>query len=260
MENKGDVNYQDDMRNQHILRLNNLEEKNSGEYEFRMKTKQRKRKSIEFPGVTLIVTDLLVDVRPAAEVTEGQRVTLTCSTSCPLSENTNYIWYLNSRPLSLTKTPNKHLIIDAVSSQDEGKYSCTVETISSAGKTLTVLRGRTATTTTVSWTSAAAGLSVFLLVLVPLAVFLHRKFKPSHQSSKSEPVNNMDEINTGRMYEEIAAQPAEQELHYSQIALEKINPIYSSFQHHQEQEHVSYSVVKTGTSTNSDSTRCNQQL
>uniref|UniRef100_A0A096LRJ1 Ig-like domain-containing protein n=1 Tax=Poecilia formosa TaxID=48698 RepID=A0A096LRJ1_POEFO len=260
MENKGDVNYQDDMRNQHILRLNNLEEKNSGEYEFRMKTEQRKRKAIQFPGVTLIVTDLLVDVRPAAEVTEGQRVTLTCSTSCPLSENTNYIWYLNSRPLSLTKTPNKHLIIDAVSSQDEGKYSCTVETISSAGKTLTVLRGRTATTTTVSWTSAAAGLSVFLLVLVPLAVFLHRKFKPSHQSSKSEPVNNMDEINTGRMYEEIAAQPAEQELHYSQIALEKINPIYSSFQHHQEQEHVSYSVVKTGTSTNSDSTRCNQQL
>ncbi|XP_014873216.1 uncharacterized protein LOC106936614 [Poecilia latipinna] len=167
MENKGDVNYQDDMRNQHILRLNNLEEKNSGEYEFRMKTQQRKRKSIEFPGVTLIVTDLLVDVRPAAEVTEGQRVTLTCSTSCPLSENTNYIWYLNSRPLSLTKTPNKHLIIDAVSSQDEGKYSCTVETISSAGKTLTVLRGRT-----VNWGPVAAKISVSLLVCLLLSMFV----------------------------------------------------------------------------------------
>ncbi|PWA32572.1 hypothetical protein CCH79_00015096, partial [Gambusia affinis] len=186
MENKTDVNYQNDTRNQHILRLNNLDEKNSGEYEFRMKTEQYERKSSRFPGVTLIVTGLLVDVQPAAEVTEGQRVTLTCSTSCPLSENTNYIWYLNSRPLSLTKTPNKHLIIDAVSRENEGNYSCSVETIHSTGKTLT--------------------------------------------------------INTDHMNEEFPAQPAEQELHYSQIALEKINPIYSSYQQHQEQEHVTYSV------------------
>ncbi|XP_014824492.1 PREDICTED: sialoadhesin-like isoform X3 [Poecilia mexicana] len=120
--------------------------------------------SITFPA------DLLVDVRPAAEVTEGQRVTLTCSTSCPLSENTNYIWYLNSRPLSLTKTPNKHLIIDAVSSRDEGNYSCAVEMISSVGKTLTVLRGRTATTT-VNW-GPAARFSVSLLVCLLLSVFV----------------------------------------------------------------------------------------
>lgn len=56
MENKIDVNYQDDTRNQHILRLNNLDEKNSGEYEFRMKTDHYKRKSSHFSGVTLIVT------------------------------------------------------------------------------------------------------------------------------------------------------------------------------------------------------------
>ncbi|XP_043970896.1 uncharacterized protein LOC122829973 isoform X2 [Gambusia affinis] len=260
MENKTDVNYQNDTRNQHILRLNNLDEKNSGEYEFRMKTEQYERKSSRFPGVTLIVTGLLVDVQPAAEVTEGQRVTLTCSSSCPLSENTNYIWYLNSRPLSLTKTPNKHLIIDAVSRENEGNYSCSVETIHSTGKTLTVQRRRTPTTTTssattVNWILVAAGLSVFLLVLVSLTVFLYRKFKPSHQSSKRESVNNMDEINTDHMNEEFAAPPAEQELHYSQIALEKINPIYSSYQQHQEQEHVTYSVVKTRTSTNSNSTR-----
>ncbi|XP_023189148.1 uncharacterized protein LOC111608551 isoform X2 [Xiphophorus maculatus] len=254
LENNTDVNYQDDTRNQHILRLNNLDEKNSGEYEFRMKTDSRK--SSHFSGVTLIVTGLLVDVRPAAEVTEGQRVTLTCSTSCPLSENTNYIWYLNSRPLSLTKIPNNRLIIDAVSRQDEGNYSCSVETINSPGKTLTVQQSTTTfLATTVTWILAAAGLSVFLLGLVPLTVFLYRKFKPSHQSSKSEPVNNMDEIHTGDMYEEFAAQPAEHELHYSQIALEKMNPIYSSVQKHPEQEHVAYSVVRTRTSTSSDSSR-----
>uniref|UniRef100_A0A3P9BH04 Ig-like domain-containing protein n=1 Tax=Maylandia zebra TaxID=106582 RepID=A0A3P9BH04_9CICH len=74
-------------------------------------------------------------------VTEGQRVTLTCSTSCPLTDNTNYIWYLNSRPLTPRENQNKHLILDPVSREDAGNYSCAVKTnkeISSAPKTLTV--------------------------------------------------------------------------------------------------------------------------
>uniref|UniRef100_A0A3B4FNJ8 Ig-like domain-containing protein n=1 Tax=Pundamilia nyererei TaxID=303518 RepID=A0A3B4FNJ8_9CICH len=78
---------------------------------------------------------------PSAVVTEGQRVTLTCSTSCPLTDNTNYIWYLNSRPLTPRENQNKHLILDPVSREDAGSYSCAVKTnkdISSAPKTLTV--------------------------------------------------------------------------------------------------------------------------
>ncbi|XP_035992561.1 uncharacterized protein LOC105924886 [Fundulus heteroclitus] len=246
VEDKGDVKYQDNMGNKHILRLNNLDPKDSGEYKFRVELKDYDLEKYVYPGVTLIVTELRVDLRPAAEVTEGQRVTLTCSTSCPLSENTKYIWYLNSQPLRLTKTHNKQLTIDAVSSQDEGNYSCAVETISSAAKTLTVQR-RTA-----NWGAAAAGASAALLVFIPLIVFMIWKYKTSHQSSTNESVNNTDEINLGHTYEEISTHPAEKELHYSQLAIEKSNPLYSSIQQHQEQEHTPYAEVKIGTNSNSD--------
>ncbi|XP_047222684.1 uncharacterized protein LOC124869022 [Girardinichthys multiradiatus] len=161
----------------------------------------------DYPGVTLIVTELLVDLRPAAEVTEGQRVTLTCRTSCPLSENTNYTWYLNSQHLSLTETQSKQLIIDAFSRQDEGNYSCAVEMIRSAVKTLTVQRR------TVNWKPAAAGLSAALLVLVSLSVFLYRswKYKISSQPPRHEIVNYPEEETSWVIYENCGAEP---ELHF----------------------------------------------
>uniref|UniRef100_A0A3P8NX27 Ig-like domain-containing protein n=1 Tax=Astatotilapia calliptera TaxID=8154 RepID=A0A3P8NX27_ASTCA len=107
----------------------------------------------------------VVKMSPFAVVTEGQRVTLTCSTSCPLTDNTNYIWYLNSRPLTPRENQNKHLILDPVSREDAGNYSCAVKTnkdISSAPKTLTVQ------SITGTWTPAAAGVSAALLVLILL--------------------------------------------------------------------------------------------
>uniref|UniRef100_A0A671TED3 Ig-like domain-containing protein n=1 Tax=Sparus aurata TaxID=8175 RepID=A0A671TED3_SPAAU len=82
-------------------------------------------------------------ITPSAVVTEGQRVTLTCSTSCPL--NTNYTWTFNSRPLNLPENQNKQLVLDPVGSQHAGNYSCAVKThISSRESTLTV-RGGTLT-------------------------------------------------------------------------------------------------------------------
>uniref|UniRef100_A0A3Q2DSN9 Ig-like domain-containing protein n=1 Tax=Cyprinodon variegatus TaxID=28743 RepID=A0A3Q2DSN9_CYPVA len=155
----------DDIKNKHILRLTNLDQKDSGEYKLRIKADNELIQS-DYHGVTLIVTELQVDLRPAAEVTEGQRVTLTCSTSCPLRENTIYIWYLNS--LSLSKAQNKQLIIDAVSMQDGGNYSCAVGTIRSAGKTLIVQRRKA------NWKPAAAGISAVLVILAPLCIFLYR--------------------------------------------------------------------------------------
>ncbi|XP_047222701.1 uncharacterized protein LOC124869041 [Girardinichthys multiradiatus] len=207
MEDKDDVKNLDNMKNQHILRLDNLDEKDIGEYKFRMKSQNDELIKSDYPGVTLVVTELLVDLRPAAEVTEGQRVTLTCRTSCPLSENTNYTWYLNSQHLSLTETQSKQLIIDAFSRQDEGNYSCGVEMIRSAVKTLTVQRR------TVNWKPAAAGLSAALLVLVSLSVFLYRswKYKISSQPPRHEIVNYPEEETSWVIYENCGAEP---ELHF----------------------------------------------
>lgn len=103
-------------------------------------------------------------------VTQGQRVTLTCGTSCPLSTDTAYIWYLNSQPLTLPENQNKHLVLDPVSSQHAGNYSCAVgigkRNISSTEKTLTVI-----SVIEIETLAAAAGAGAALLVIIPLSVF-----------------------------------------------------------------------------------------
>ncbi|XP_062282316.1 B-cell receptor CD22-like [Scomber scombrus] len=110
---------------------------------------------------------LEVKLHPAV-VTEGQRVTLTCSTSCPLTDNTNYIWYLNSQRLTEPESQNKHLLLDPVTIQHAGNYSCAVKThqnIISGEKTLTV-QSITGTST-----AAAAGVVAALLEKEVLQTF-----------------------------------------------------------------------------------------
>ncbi|XP_062311863.1 sialoadhesin-like [Osmerus eperlanus] len=75
------------------------------------------------PGVQLNVTGLQVKVTPST-VTEGQNVTLTCSSTCPLTGNSSYIWYKNNQTRPETK--QKLLYLDSVSSEDAGRYSCAV--------------------------------------------------------------------------------------------------------------------------------------
>ncbi|XP_036394466.1 B-cell receptor CD22-like [Megalops cyprinoides] len=64
---------------------------------------------------------LQASVNPGT-VTEGQRVTLTCSTSCPLSGSPAFIWYRNGHPLP-NSTQNVQF---SASSEDAGSYSCAV--------------------------------------------------------------------------------------------------------------------------------------
>ncbi|XP_042341541.1 uncharacterized protein LOC121942409 isoform X2 [Plectropomus leopardus] len=161
----GRVEYHDKMKNHHILRINNLIKNDSAEYRFKLQTDDRWK-----PGVTLVVSGLRVKFTPSAVVTEDQRVTLTCSTSCPLTDDTNYIWFFNSRPLTLTENRNKHLILDPVSSLHAGNYSCAVKTqrdFTSPEETLTVQ------SKTGKWTpAAAAGVCATLLFVISLAFFV----------------------------------------------------------------------------------------
>lgn len=78
---------------------------------------------------------------PSDVVTEGQRVTLTCSTSCPLSEETTYMWFFNEQPLSLNGGHNKHVVLNPVRKRHAGIYTCAIrtpKTINSSVEILTV--------------------------------------------------------------------------------------------------------------------------
>uniref|UniRef100_A0A3P8YTW0 Ig-like domain-containing protein n=1 Tax=Esox lucius TaxID=8010 RepID=A0A3P8YTW0_ESOLU len=73
-------------------------------------------------------------------VSEGNRVTLTCTTKCSLDNNPQYSWYKNGQPIENTNT-NSTVHILSVSSEDAGRYSCGVkghDTLRSPEKTLNV--------------------------------------------------------------------------------------------------------------------------
>ncbi|XP_071204164.1 B-cell receptor CD22-like [Salvelinus alpinus] len=115
----GRVEYAGEMeRGRSTLRITNLREKDSAEYKFIFNT-QTSRWGYSFPGTTLTVTDLQVKVTPATEA--GKR-TLTCSTTCTLTDNPTYIWYKNGHKV---KEDTSSLYSDSFSDADS--YSCAVK-------------------------------------------------------------------------------------------------------------------------------------
>ena len=85
-----------------------------------MSGRERKR---EKPVYSVnVFADLQVTVNPDT-VTEGERVTLTCRTTCNLSGSPTFIWYKNRSPLSFTNQIHQF----SSSSEDRGTYSCAVK-------------------------------------------------------------------------------------------------------------------------------------
>ncbi|KAM9490055.1 sialic acid-binding Ig-like lectin 13 isoform 2-T2 [Salvelinus alpinus] len=145
----GRVEYLGNMQSDSTLRITDLREEDSAEYKFRFRTDQTTWEPT-FPGTTLTVTGLQVKMTPAT-VSEGQKVTLTCMTTCTLTDNPNptYIWYKNGH---VTNQSNS-LFLNPVSSEDAGRYSCAVEgheELHSAEETLTVRYGPKNTSVSVS--------------------------------------------------------------------------------------------------------------
>ncbi|XP_056622968.1 B-cell receptor CD22-like [Triplophysa dalaica] len=84
------------------------------------------------PGVQLDVTDLQVETQQ--RVKEGDSVTLTCKTTCRLTEETTFIWYRNTQ--TLTEHTVKGFHLQSVSRHDSGLYRCAIrgsEHLSSPG-------------------------------------------------------------------------------------------------------------------------------
>uniref|UniRef100_A0A674CK77 Ig-like domain-containing protein n=1 Tax=Salmo trutta TaxID=8032 RepID=A0A674CK77_SALTR len=112
----GRVEYLGNMQSDSTLRITDLREEDTAEYKFRFRTDQTNWEPT-FPGTTLTVTGLQV------KVTGGhQDKTLTCITTCTLTDNPTYIWYKNGHKV---KEDTSSLYSDNFSDADS--YSCAVK-------------------------------------------------------------------------------------------------------------------------------------
>ncbi|KAG9332061.1 hypothetical protein JZ751_016194 [Albula glossodonta] len=127
---RGRVEYRGNKKHDCSFRIKDLTERDSATYRFRFLT-HYKRSYAGQPGVTLTVTDLQVSGYPDT-VTEGQSVTLTCRTTCALSDSPAFIWYKNNQRLSFT---SQELQITASIGD---YYSCAVGGYESHAVTLNV--------------------------------------------------------------------------------------------------------------------------
>ncbi|XP_058418134.1 sialoadhesin [Diceros bicornis minor] len=69
-------------------------------------------------------------ISPAAEVLEGQAVTLSCRSGLSLTPDTRFSWYLNGA--LLLEGPSSSLLLPAASSTDAGSYHCRAQDSHSA--------------------------------------------------------------------------------------------------------------------------------
>uniref|UniRef100_A0A8K9WWR9 Ig-like domain-containing protein n=1 Tax=Oncorhynchus mykiss TaxID=8022 RepID=A0A8K9WWR9_ONCMY len=111
------LEYHGDKKKDCTLKITDLRERDSATYKFRFITDQTRGRYFGKPGVTLSVTGLQV------KVTGGhQDKTLTCSTTCTLTDNPTYIWYKNGHKV---KEDTSSLYSDSFSDADS--YSCAVK-------------------------------------------------------------------------------------------------------------------------------------
>ncbi|KAG1955819.1 hypothetical protein F2P79_007805 [Pimephales promelas] len=117
------LQYLGDKQQNCTIRLSHVTLKDSHMYYFRFITNQDKW--IGIPGVNLTVTDLQVE--SPERVTEGDSVSLTCKSSCALTDRATFIWYRNSLKILTESKFRNTLILNPVRREDSGRYSCAVD-------------------------------------------------------------------------------------------------------------------------------------
>ncbi|XP_026107253.1 B-cell receptor CD22-like isoform X1 [Carassius auratus] len=134
------LQYLGDKQNNCTIRLSHVTQKDSHMYYFRFITDDDDdendddndvdddddiKEQTSDPGVTLTVTDLQVEAPET--VKEGHNVSLTCVSSCALTDRATFIWYRNSQPLTERRDRNNQLLLQSVRREDAGRYSCGVQ-------------------------------------------------------------------------------------------------------------------------------------
>ncbi|XP_031667402.1 B-cell receptor CD22-like isoform X4 [Oncorhynchus kisutch] len=111
----GRVEYSGTTEKDCILRITDLRQSDIATYHFRYKTNQDSEWKYSY-GFTLSLTDLKVE-----RIYDN---TLTCSTTCTLTDNPTYIWYKNGQRLDESTSPQYKY---SVSSNYDDSYSCAVK-------------------------------------------------------------------------------------------------------------------------------------
>ncbi|XP_071381678.1 B-cell receptor CD22-like isoform X2 [Centroberyx affinis] len=94
------------------LRINNLQDTDEGAYFFMFETTSDQWMSRKY--LSLSVTELTAAVKPTS-VTEGERVSLTCTSACAIQ---NIVWFRDRQPVT---NPNFQASIE-----DAGSYHCAI--------------------------------------------------------------------------------------------------------------------------------------
>nr|XP_046197732.1 uncharacterized protein LOC124030428 isoform X1 [Oncorhynchus gorbuscha] len=186
-EYAGRVKYQPTTDKGSTLRITDLRESDSAEYKFRFTTTEVKW-GYSFPGITLIVTDLQVKETPGTE--EG-KVTLTCSTTCILTDNPTYIWYKNGQLLTNPNTQDNYLYLDQISSEDAGSYYCSVKGYKNLHSPVTFFGEPK------SFKNAVVGIIVVILILI-LCLFGFMCFRKKASKSTSDTRDRRDTAENGQ--------------------------------------------------------------
>ncbi|XP_016417060.1 B-cell receptor CD22-like [Sinocyclocheilus rhinocerous] len=119
---KGRVQYLPDKEQRaFVLKLSNVSHQDEGRYCLRIVAKEDRY--LGYPGIELNVTELRVEI--PEEIVEGESPVLFCKTTCILSDKTDFTWYKNGKRLSESSDTDK-LLLQSVSSDDTGNYSCAV--------------------------------------------------------------------------------------------------------------------------------------
>nr|XP_017212152.1 B-cell receptor CD22-like [Danio rerio] len=106
----------------HTIKLSHLRHEDEGKYCLRVVTRVEIQDLRPCAGIELRVTDLRVET--PAEVVEGDSPVLTCKSSCNLGSSI-FSWYRNGESFSESVRQNQ-LILQSVSREDSGNYSCAV--------------------------------------------------------------------------------------------------------------------------------------